>query len=219
MHTWSNRLLMLSVTVLVGLGIVACGSVGKGAASSSNARSDAAAARGASTGAASGTSSRTLEEAKLDRDNDRDNPTNSYYDRDDSVVLNFGRAATDVEKQMIASVVERYFLAAAATDGVSACRLIYSILAEAIPEDYGHSAGAPALHGDTCAVVMSKLFKQNRSWLAGYSAALKVTSVRIEGDRGLALLNLGPSNPASVLRVHRDGQAWGVDKPLPNVLL
>jgi hypothetical protein len=96
---------------------------------------------------------------------------------------------------------------------------MYSVLAEAIPDEDGHSPLTPALHGDTCVVVLSKLFKQAQHLFAQYQSALKVTSVRIRGSAGIALLNIGSSKPPSSLRVHLDGQNWRVDKAIPNVLL
>lgn len=206
-----NRLSAFLITALLGFGANSCGDV-NGKVTRSRSSANATAAAGSLGGA-------TTENTKRDRDKDRDDPAGGYYDEDDNAVLRFGRAASTTEDRMIRTVVRRYFVAAAATDGAKACRLIFSALAEAIPDIDGHSSLSPALHGNTCAVVMSKLFKQSRSTLADDLANLRVTSTRVEGDRGFALLNLGPSAPASVMRMHREGRAWKIGGRLPSVLL
>jgi hypothetical protein len=142
-----------------------------------------------------------------DKDNDSDNKSNSYYDRDDKSVRGFGQAASAVDAQAVTAVVRRYFAAAAAQDGTTACSLVVSDLARAVPEDLGRSPGPPYARGNTCAVVMSKMFKENRPQLTAYAAMLKVTGVRLKGDRGLAVLGFR-TLPGRQIGVTREGDVW-----------
>src|SRR3977135_3394846 len=213
-----GRLRASSVMIMACCGIVACGSTGKGATHSPSAHSDTTATGGATTTAATGSTPTTVEEIKRDQDKDRDNPTNSYYDKDDSIILPYGRAGKGAEEKAIASVVKRYLAAATSADGATACRLLYPVLAESIPEEYGHSAGTSALQGNTCAIVMSKLFKQEHQELAEYQSTLKVTGVRTEGSHGWAMLSHGSSGPRRFFRLHREGRTWTIGETFPNGL-
>jgi hypothetical protein len=152
-------------------------------------------------------------EPPRDKDNDRDNRTGSYYDKDDEAVLRYGRAASPAEERAIVSLVRQYYQAAATANGAAACPLLYSILAEVIPEEYGETSGP--LRGTTCAAVMSKLFKQHQQQLAGELARLKVTGVRIEGTLGWAVLNFGANRPPGHIRTRIDSGAWRIRELLP----
>src|SRR5258705_4632253 len=77
---------------------------------------------------------------KYDNDADFDNDTHEntgYYDGDDNRIRAWGHAPSAADRGTIAALVNRYFAAAAAGDGAKACPLMYSILEEAIAEDYG----------------------------------------------------------------------------------
>jgi hypothetical protein len=204
----AKKLAAVSTAILVGLGIWACGGNSKDA-------TRLTAAGGATPAAAAGGATSTkITELKRDADKDRDNPAGSYYDRDDISMLQYGHEATGSDNLTITSTVKRYLVAAAAADGTAACRLLNPVLAEAIPEDYGHATGAPALRGNTCSIVMSKLFK-----LAGrrltQDASLVVTGVRIQGNQGWVLLSTGLSKPNRFVRMHRKGRTWLIGAPLP----
>jgi hypothetical protein len=200
MSTWKERarmrsLLTLPSIALLGLGLSACGNAGKRTGSASVSSSSAAATTPAQS------------HLPTDSDNDNDNPGNSRYDSDDSPVLYFGHAASAMDGRAIAGLVKRYYAAGAAGDGATACSLIYSLLAESVAEEYAQS---PALRGKTCVKVMSKLFKQRHRELAGDIAGLKLTRVRVGGDRGLALLRFGSTRERRVL-VRRERGAWKMD--------
>lgn len=184
------------------LSATACGGAGKGAGSSSQHFTTAAAAGGAATTTSSGAAPEA--HLPLDADNDNDNLGKSHYDSDDGPVLYFGHAANAAEGRTITVLVKHYYAAAAANDGATACSLIYSIIAESVADEYGQS---PALSGKTCAVVMSKLFKQRHRELATEAAGLEVTRMRVSGDRGLVLLRLGTALERRV-PVRREHGAW-----------
>lgn len=225
---------------LLGACVGACGGSGKGAGSSSQATATTAATVAKGGAAASGASTTTPSAAvssfkgdedddesasnhtstsnRYDNDADFDNDAiknKGYYDGDDSVISASGRAASGAEERAIAALVKRYYAAAAASDGAKACRLIYSSIEEAIPEDYGQPPGPSYSRGKTCAVVMSKTFAHAHSQLAGGFA---VTGVRVEGREARALLS-SRTLPASFILLRRERGAWKISEllgqPLP----
>jgi hypothetical protein len=213
-----RSVLTLLAIALFSAGVTACGGVSKGTGSVSQTSSGAVASSSTPVATAPSVAS-TQPNLKRDRDNDYDNSSNSYYDKDDSVILGYGHAAGAADRQAVAAVVKRYYAAAAAGDGAKGCSLIYSIYAETIPENYGRPpAGPPALRGKTCAEVMSKVFKQRQPQLAADSATLKVTGARLEGNRGWALMSF-KTMPARSILVHRERGAWKIyallDSELP----
>jgi hypothetical protein len=108
----------------------------------------------------------TANKIKRDRDNDSDN------NDDDNQVLYYGHAADTAERQQIVALITDYFAAAATEDGAKACTLLMPFVAESVVEDISRS---PGLSGRTCAVVMTKLFKQHHSELSAKNATLKLT--------------------------------------------
>jgi len=146
-------------------------------------------------------------ELKTDGEMDSD----SYWgepDNDNSRV--FGHAANAVDAREMTTLVRRYYADAAAANGDAACRLIYSIFAEAIPEDYGRAPGPPSLRGDTCGAVMSKLFKQTQSRLRLDSATLEVTAVRVDGNLGSVLMSFDGQPAKHYLETHRERGGWKI---------
>jgi hypothetical protein len=133
---------------------------------------------------------------------------------DDRSVFEFGRAATPSEQRPMVALLKRYYAAAAAGDGLTACPMIYSIVAEAATEEYGRAPNLPALHGKTCAVVMSKLFRQSHRSLRVKLATLNVTNVRIEGDRALVVMSFATTPEPRKIPLHREGGRWKVQELL-----
>jgi len=152
--------------------------------------------------------------ARYDNDADADNDSKAaqnkgYRDSDDRQFVTWGRAADPDVQRAVVALVSHYYEFAAAGNGAAACGLIYVIFAEAIPEDYGQPPGPPALRGKTCAIVLSKLFKQEHSKIAADSASLKVTGVRVQRAQGRALLGFATA-PAAYIGLHREGQTWKI---------
>ncbi len=151
-------------------------------------------------------------------------------DRDDDVgaggedsnhasLLSFGHAARRSERYAITMLLRHYYVAAATEDGRRACSLIYSRIAEAVPEDYGASPpGPPYMQGDTCAAVLTSLFKHIHAQTVAESAAFSVGPVRLEGLHGFAVLYFRKL-PERQITVRREGRSWKVltlfDTPLP----
>lgn len=137
--------------------------------------------------------------------------TGTVFDEDDSSVRFYGHEASAPQWQAITALVKSYYAAAAKDDGAKACRMIHSLIAEAIPEDY---AEQPSLRGKTCAVVMSKLFKQlhrqhaPESATPRESATLEVIGVRVEGGVALVLLRFAKMPEPHHTAVHLEGHTW-----------
>jgi hypothetical protein len=189
--------------ILLVLGAVSCGESHRGAAS---ALSDSSSER-ATAGAAS-SMRQTASGGRGDRDYD---DAHGLYDSDNGEVTSYGKAATAADRQAITKLVEHYYAVAAASDGRSICALIYSSLAKAIPQEYGRYPGPAAWRGKTCAVVMSKVFKQLHRQVAMDVAALEVRGVRVNARHGLALLRFGKLSEERVISVEREGKAWKMD--------
>ncbi len=203
----TRALSSLLVLALCSVGVSACGGAGKGASADSHAASNAA---------ATATTVRTVvsdpalhhHQVKSDNDGDGDNS-------DDDI--RWGNAASAAERQAVITLVRRYYALAAASNGAAGCSLIYSLLAEEIPELYGEPPGPPSLRGGTCAVVMSELFKHKHRQLVADSATLEVIGVRVKRLRGLALLHFAGS-PERDIPVHREHRAWRIDALLDSGL-
>lgn len=154
---------------------------------------------------------------RLDSDEDNDNPQprTSRFDGDDYAVTRFGHPAGVADRQAIVRLLKRYYAAAAAQDGSAACALLYPVLAEAVPEDYGQ---AVSVHGrKTCATVLARVLAPHRRELAADAASLTVLKVRLDGARGWAMLRLAMPSERR-LQLHREGGAWRVDELLDTKL-
>jgi hypothetical protein len=215
----------------------ACGATRKSSSSSSHTSSARVAIVGAPAGAGTAGSvnglqgdeddddgpgeSRTMNsnrpfDSDVDNDNDvEDNAGKGYFDQDDVVVQDYGHAAVGNERQTLVDAVERYDAAAKRGDGKAACAMIESAFESSIVEDYGRSPGPAYLRGNTCPVVMSRLFAYER---ARYLAAVKVVDVRVEGNQALVLIG-SKAVPASYVRLRHEARGWKIDElvatPLP----
>jgi hypothetical protein len=146
---------------------------------------------------------------KNDRDNDNDN------NDDDAGVLYYGKAADTTDRQISVGLVTRYFAAAAAENGTEACTMLIPFIAESVAEDYGHTS---ALHGKSCSVVMSMLFKQHHALLATKHATLKVIEVRVNGDKALAILEFPTIPEVRQITERREGRTWKLQDLLDEIL-
>jgi hypothetical protein len=191
----NSRLIALAV-VLLCLGASGCGEASNGGGSASKAPSTVTA---------------TLPQPELKGDPDDD--SDSYGREPDSDTTRiFGHAADVRDVRAVTALVKRYYAVAAAEDGAAACGMMYSILAEAVAEDYGGGAGVASLRGATCAQVMSKLFEQMHARLSADSATLKVAAVRVLGRRGSVLMSFEGRRPVHYLEVRRELGAWKIDR-------
>jgi hypothetical protein len=174
------------------LGVVACGDSGERHATGASA---------------------TVAPSAATHENDRDN--DGDHNDDDGRVLNYGHPASAADRRSSVTLVTRYFAAAAAADGAKACALLVPLTAESVVEEDGHSA---ALSGRSCAAVMSKLFRLHHRMLVEKRAALEVISVRIEGNKGLAVLDFPEIHEVRQLGVRRVDGAWKVVDLLDGII-
>jgi hypothetical protein len=151
-------------------------------------------------------------------DVDNDYPTAESYklpDKDDKATFAYGHPANTAVRRATGRVLERYYAAAAAGDGVSACSLLPSDLARSVPEAYGQGAGPAYLRGGkTCQAVMSMLFKHFHGQLV---EAPTVVGVLIQGDRAQVVLSSRRMRASHVF-LQRQGSSWKVDELLGQAL-
>jgi hypothetical protein len=140
----------------------------------------------------------------LDADEDYDDASGKHYDLDDYEILHFGQAASPAEAAAIAALVRNYYAYAAARDGKDACKLVFSVVAESLPEQYGVKT-----YGRSCASVASKLFRLKHSVYVERHATLQFLGARVEGQHGFALLRFNAKNAYDEhLRLRREGNRW-----------
>jgi hypothetical protein len=138
---------------------------------------------------------------------DYDTPNETRHDKDDDAIEDFGKAADAAEEKAVASLVKRYYAAAAEGDGNKGCTMLFSLLAESVVPDFGEPPGPPALRGKTCGAVLSKIFKQRHRQFVADSAMLRVVGVRIMGKQGYALLKTAAFPRGSIL-LRRERTVW-----------
>lgn len=207
-----RQLVALLTTALLGLGLCACGGAGTRTDSASHVSSNAVAtASTAATSTSNGTSTTDYAKVDSDKDNDVGAP---YDDTSNNQVPNFGHAASKPYKRAITALIKRYYAAALAGDGAKACSMIYSTLAESVPEDYGGASHqplpAPYLRGDTCPAVLTGLFKHLHTQLTVEVPKLEVARVRVEEHHALVQLRFGKL-PERQIPVAREGHTWKME--------
>lgn len=139
---------------------------------------------------------------------------------DDEGVLNYGHPADPTDTRMVSATVRAYYAAAVADEGARACSLIFSLQAEeVIPETYSRQSrsGTPPVE-EPCAVVMSRLFKQEHHHLAAKTPTLEVTGVRVEGPLALALLSFAATPGPHDIKLRREGDTWRINELFDNGL-
>ncbi|MFZ1154787.1 MAG: hypothetical protein WAN93_07780, partial [Solirubrobacteraceae bacterium] len=206
MGTSKMRSISVLAMIVLSVSVIACGSEGKEAHSTSQVAATATDGTTATTAAPATIPGKPS--VKNDRDHDSDNNDDDY---------GYGHAADAADRQAVTKLVTRYYAAAAAGDGATGCSLIYSLLAEEIPEVYGGPTGPPGIRGNTCAVVMSKMFKQDHRRLTLDHATLKVTAVRILDRRALATLSF-KTMPQRDIAIRRERNVWKIGELLDTEL-
>jgi hypothetical protein len=234
-----TRPLLTSITiVLVSLAISACGDTGQGAHSGLGASSAQATS---SSGAATSSSAATPVPGKSfgdydhddyfsgendgdnddsdkpkDRDNDSDSNGKSYYDGDDSF-RGYGHPVSTADKLAVTALLKRYYAAAAAANGATACTLLNSKIEGSVVENLGRPPEPAYFRGNTCATVMSKVFALNHRQLSAYAARLTVSTVLLNRTGALAVLDF-KTLPGRVIAVTREHGVWKVGSLLDDEL-
>ncbi|MFZ2114909.1 MAG: hypothetical protein WAU77_14395 [Solirubrobacteraceae bacterium] len=212
-----RQLLALPTAALLCLGLCACASTRTNSASQVFQNSVATAST-AATSTSSSTPSSDYTKVDGDKDNDVGAPSD---DTNNNQVSDFGHAASEPYRRAITALVKRYYAAALADDGAKACSMIYSTLAESVPEDYGGASHqplpAPYLRGETCAAVLTGLFKHLHAQLTVEVPKLEVARVRVEEHHALVLLRFGKL-PERQIPVAREGRIWRMEELLDSEL-
>lgn len=223
---------IFSTVVLLSLGLAACGGASRATHSASQATSTGTAPSGSNTvtvaataghlrgdedddDTPSGFTGSSKNDNDSDFDNDRKNENKGYYDSDDSAIRYYGHAAGAFDRTAITKLVKRYNAAIVADDGASACAMVYTTFAEALPEDYGQAPGPRYMRGaKTCQAVMTLLFEHSRAQTTG---SVELTGVRVKGNEALALLG-SRTRPAGYIMLKRERGAWKVNALLDGIL-
>jgi hypothetical protein len=206
-------LLALFAIGLLGVGVSSCGGANKTTSSASQSSSSIAAS---TTSASDNTPTPDFTKVDKDNDNDYEAPAD---DTNNNSVLDAGQAASAPDKRAIVALVKRYYAAAAAEDGAAACSMLYTTIAETVPEDYGTSPpGPPYARGTTCPAVMTLIFKHEHRQLATKNAKLKVSRVRRTGEhQRLAVLSFD-GLPERDIQVTHEGRTWKLEALLDSEL-
>jgi hypothetical protein len=191
-------MLVPAALVLAGTCVNACGHAGDGAFSGSSVQTVGA----------------TLPQPAIYRDPDYDSDSYPGERDEDNPSENktslFGRAANVAESRAIATLVKRYYAAAAARDGVGACRLMYATFAESVAEDYGNpNAGSGS---ESCARTASRLFASLGSSLRAESATLRVVAARVRNRVAAVVLRFGGQPGVRYFELRLERGAWKVNR-------
>jgi hypothetical protein len=136
------------------------------------------------------------------------NGNGDYHDGDDASSVGFGQAANATDERAITTLVKRYYAAAAAGNGPTACSMMASTIARSLPEEYGEGAGPAYLRGArTCEAIVTRVFDHAGAQLKG---AMDVTGVRVAGAEAIALLG-SHTMSASKISVHMEDGTWKID--------
>lgn len=180
----------LALLAVAGAGLGACGSAPGGSGSASRPASKRLALP-------------AIELSRADDDSDSD----TYPHELDNESEVFGHPAGARDARLVTALVKRYYAAAAHEQGAVACGLLYSVIAESLPQTYGGPGGSPSLRGDTCATVLTKLFAQLHQRFSD-GTTVRVASVRVAFNRATVRIGFAGMKPARYTAAHRERAAW-----------
>ena len=148
-----------------------------------------------------------------DADADEDDKGNKRYNlevsgNDTFVPASDGKEAGRTDKQRIATLIKRYYLAAAAGDGARGCAL----LDPALTKELAAGQERPGeVASKACAAAVSQIFRQQHQLLASDDVAtMSVIEVRVKGDVAAALVGFR-TMPVGRIHLKRDRGHWKVD--------
>jgi hypothetical protein len=146
-----------------------------------------------------------------DGDGDGSGGPTGRPDSDDHVIAYVGHPGRAADRREITSLIAAYYATAAAGNGTRACELTDQVLARAIPEDEGAKPyGLSFEQGQTtCPGIMTRTFKYFHNLL---SAPVRVTAVRIQGDRSVVLIASKTLPLGSYMEARREGRIWKIDR-------
>jgi hypothetical protein len=195
-----RRTLVLAVMALVSVTVFACGA-------SKTTHSATRDSHGSTTAIA------TQPGGYSTKDGDEDYDDTGHYhgspaNDDQALLASYGPRASPAVTRAVTSLVEHYYAASAAGDGAQACSMLTANLADGLAAGEGQPGGGKS---HTCAAAMSLLLAQQRQNLRGEDVStMAVTTVRVKGDLGLAVLAF-KTTPESEIVLEREGHTWKVD--------
>ncbi len=132
--------------------------------------------------------------------------------KDDVKILDYGHPANAEDLRKVAALFKRYYAAAVALDGTTACSLISSHLVKRLLSGYGQPLDRPPRRGESCARVTSKLFMARRYLLAIEVAKIKFTGARVAGEKGYVLLRYETLTPETLyMPIHMESGVWKIE--------
>jgi hypothetical protein len=157
-------------------------------------------------------------------DDDTDDLYHGHKDYDDAV-RHFGREAVGGQLRAVDALARRYYAVAASGDGATGCRLLARSIARRhdfksiVPPEYAQVADSSLFRDRSCAQVESLLFGLSRRTIAAAAkGTLVVTSLRVRGRHGFALLSF-KTLPERQLPVLKEGRTWRIDALLDAEIL
>jgi hypothetical protein len=148
-----------------------------------------------------------------DGDEDIDSLGMGRYDSDGDATPTYGPTANATERRAIVALIKRYYVAAAAEEGIKTCSMLDPLIAEETVEEHRPGKGPPSLRGTTCSQVASKVFAQRHHELAADSATLQVAWIQLQARQAVTLVHFG-STRELIVRVHRAPGGWQMNNLL-----
>ncbi len=155
---------------------------------------------------------------------DYDDDDNGGADGDDIETRDYGRKASASEAKAVERLVQAYYAAAVARDGVRACSFMDLRLADAsdyakiVPREYAPRPGSSVFEGKNCAEIASLVFDPAHHQLAMDAASVRVVETRVDGSHALAIL-IYTADQESELALEREHGGWTVDAFLATALV
>jgi hypothetical protein len=155
---------------------------------------------------------------------DYDDDDNGGDDADDFETRTFGQRAGAADTHVVEELVRRYYAAAAAGNGRTACGLMDLRLARSrdyarvVPPEYAPAPGSSVFQGKTCAQIAALVFEPAHRLLVADAPSVRVTELRVAGAHALAVL-IYTTDPESEIPLVREHGMWKVDAFLAAPLL
>lgn len=121
----------------------------------------------------------------------------------DRSVMDFGQSAGVADVHAVTAAVKAFNQASVHRDGAALCRQVAAVVRVQVLA-IGASTSKAAQH---CPILIRRLLLEPSSQSARSLLAMRVTAVRVEGDRGFALLRQ-PGVGSGFLPIARERGAW-----------
>jgi hypothetical protein len=143
-------------------------------------------------------------------DSDNTGPGEAAENNDDREVEYFGHPAGPAVRRAATRFAVRYLTLAAKEDGPAACLMVAPELVKRAP----HLSTGPSssyLRGRNCGEVLTKLFRFKHRQLMAEFSGFKVTAVRVDRARAMALMAFTKYPEKRFFELVRVGRAWKLE--------